>query len=49
MIDGSLYRPTKISLGRENPGKDMVNLGWETKYRIQDGVKMMVEAKPCNF
>jgi len=45
-IDGSLYRPTEIALGRSNPCKAMVmvKLGWEAKYRILDVVRMMVEA-----
>ncbi len=45
VIDESLYRPTEISIGRGNPGKAKEKLGWEAKYKMQDVVRMMMEAK----
>jgi GDPmannose 4,6-dehydratase len=45
IIDQSLYRPTEIALGRGNPGKAMVKLGWEASYKMHDVVKMMVAAR----
>ena len=45
VIYRSLYRPTEIALGKGNPAKAKEKLGWEAKYKMQDVVKMMVEAK----
>lgn len=45
IIDQSLYRPTEIALGRGNPTKAMVKLGWEASYKMHDVVKMMVAAR----
>ena len=45
IIDQSLYRPTEIALGRGNPSKAMVKLGWEASYKMHDVVKMMVAAR----
>ncbi len=44
-IDGSLYRPTETAVGRGNPGKTMVKLGWEAKYKMRDVVRLMVEGR----
>jgi len=33
-IDGSLYRPTEIAVGRGNPGKAMIKLGRQ-RYAIK--------------
>jgi len=45
IIDQSLYRPTEIELGRGNPSKAMVKLGWEASYKMHDVVTMMVAAR----
>jgi GDPmannose 4,6-dehydratase len=45
VIDSSLFRSTDLSMGRGNPGKAKIQLGWEAKYKMQDVVKMMVDAR----
>jgi GDPmannose 4,6-dehydratase len=45
IVDSSLFRPTDLAVGRGNPHKAKVQLGWEAKYKMQDVVRMMVEAK----
>jgi len=45
VIDRSLYRPTEIALGKDNPAKAKEKLAWEAKDKMHDVVKMMVEAK----
>lgn len=44
-IDTSLYRPTDIAVGRGNPGKAKVKLGWEARSKMPEVVRQMVEAK----
>lgn len=44
-IDTSLYRPTDIAVGRGNPGKAKVKLGWEATSKMPEVVRQMVEAK----
>ena len=43
--DGSLYRPTKIAVGRRNLSKAMVKLGSKAKYKMRDVVRLMVEGR----
>jgi GDPmannose 4,6-dehydratase len=43
-VDQSLYRPTDIAVGRANPTKAEVQLGWRAKYAMPDVVRMMLEA-----
>jgi GDPmannose 4,6-dehydratase len=43
-VDQSLYRPTDIAVGRANPSKAEVQLGWRAKYAMPDVVRMMLEA-----
>ncbi len=45
IVDRSLFRPTDLAVGRGNPHKAKIQLGWEAKYKMQDVVRMMVEAK----
>ncbi|MEI6442049.1 MAG: GDP-mannose 4,6-dehydratase [Nostocales cyanobacterium ELA583] len=45
VVDNSLLRPTDLAVGRGNPAKAKIQLGWEAKYKMQDVVKMMVNAK----
>ena len=45
IVDSSLFRPTDLAVGRANPHKAKTQLGWEAKYKMQDVVRMMVEAK----
>ena len=42
-IDKNLYRPTDIAIGRGNPQKAKIKLGWAAKYQMQDVVKMMIK------
>lgn len=44
-VDPSLLRPTDIAVGRANPDKARVELGWEARHRMDDVVRMMVEAE----
>ena len=45
IVDRSLFRPTDLAVGRGNPHKAKIQLGWEAKYKMQDVVRVMVEAK----
>jgi len=45
VVDSSLFRPTDLAVGKGNPSKAKIQLGWEAKYKMQDVVKMMVDAK----
>ena len=45
IVDSSLFRPTDLAVGRGNPHKAKIQLGWEAKYKMQDVVRMMVEAR----
>ena len=44
-IDASLLRPTDIAVGRGNPTKARQQLGWQAQSKMNDVVRMMVEAK----
>ena len=39
--DSSLLRPSEIMVSRGNPGKAETLLGWSSKYRMRDVVRMM--------
>ncbi len=43
-VDRSLYRPTDIAVGRANPTKAEIQLGWKAKYAMPDVVRMMLKA-----
>ena len=45
IIDSSLFRPTDLTSGRGNPTKAKEKLGWQTKYRLNDIIKMMIREK----
>jgi GDPmannose 4,6-dehydratase len=45
VVDSSLFRPTDLAVGRGNPSKAKNQLGWEARYKMQDVVKMMVDAR----
>ena len=45
IVDPSLLRPIDIGVGWGNPAKAQVKLGWQAKYKMQDVVRMMVEAQ----
>lgn len=45
VVDSSLFRPTDLAMGKGNPSKAKIQLGWEARYKMQDVVKMMVEAR----
>jgi GDPmannose 4,6-dehydratase len=44
-LDSTLLRPTELSVGRGNPAKAQVKLGWKARYRMRDVVRMMVTAE----
>jgi GDPmannose 4,6-dehydratase len=43
-IDQTLVRPTEIMIGRGDASKTAENLGWIPKYKIDEVVRMMVQA-----
>ena len=45
VVDSTLFRPTDLAVGKGNPSKAKIQLGWEAKYKMQDVVKMMVDAR----
>lgn len=45
VIDQALFRPTELSIGKGNPEKAKIQLGWEAKYKMPDVVKMMIQAR----
>ncbi|MBW4584915.1 GDP-mannose 4,6-dehydratase [Aetokthonos hydrillicola Thurmond2011] len=45
IVDQSLFRPTDIELGKGNPTKAHQKLGWQSQYKMDDVVQMMVQAK----
>lgn len=47
--DRSLYRPTDIAVGRGHPAKAREVLGWQAKSKMQDVVRMMIEAKQASW
>jgi GDPmannose 4,6-dehydratase len=44
-VDSSLYRPADIGIGRGDPSKAAVRLGWRARYSMPDVIRMMVEAE----
>ena len=40
-----IFRPTDLAVGKGNPSKAKIQLGWEARYKMQDVVKMMVDAR----
>ncbi|MBO1057695.1 MAG: GDP-mannose 4,6-dehydratase [Dolichospermum sp. JUN01] len=45
VVDSDLFRPTDLAVGKGNPSKAKKQLGWEARYKMQDVVKMMVDAR----
>lgn len=45
VIDNSLLRPSDVSFSKGNPALIAKNLGWTAKYKLDDVVKMMIEAE----
>ena len=43
-IDRTLFRPTEIMIGRGDASKAAVKLGWKPKYKMDEVVRMMVQA-----
>ncbi len=44
IIDQALFRPTEIMIGRGDASKAARKLGWKPKYKMEEVVRMMVEA-----
>jgi GDPmannose 4,6-dehydratase len=44
MIDQSLFRPTEIMVGQGDASKAAEKLGWKPKYKMDEVVRMMVQA-----
>jgi GDPmannose 4,6-dehydratase len=49
IVDTSLLRPIDIGVGWGNPTKARVKLGWQAQYKMQDVVRMMVEAQSISL
>lgn len=45
VTDASLLRPTDITMGRGDPFKAKERLGWQAQAKMNDVVRMMIEAK----
>ena len=45
VVDPALYRPTDLMVGRANPSKAYKLLGWKARHKMQDVVRMMMEAE----
>ncbi|KHG41153.1 MULTISPECIES: GDP-mannose 4,6-dehydratase [Aphanizomenon] len=45
VVDSSLFRPTDLAVGKGNPRKAKIQLGWEAKYKMADVVQMMVNTR----
>ena len=43
LADQSLLRPLDITISRANPRLASEVLGWRAKYRMKDGVRMMID------
>jgi GDPmannose 4,6-dehydratase len=43
--DASLLRPADIQLGRANPARAQAILGWQTRFKMHDVVRAMIEAE----
>jgi GDPmannose 4,6-dehydratase len=43
-INKTLFRPTEIMIGKGDPSKAARKLGWTPKHRMEDVVKLMIEA-----
>lgn len=45
VLDPALLRPADITVGRANPTRARERLGWQSRYRMRDVVRMMVESE----
>ena len=45
VLDKALLRPTELATGRGNPAKALAKLGWQARYRMREGVRMITEAE----
>lgn len=45
VIDASLLQPTDTAGGRENSTKAREKLGWQAQFKMNDVVRLMVEAR----
>ena len=45
LSDKALLRPTDLQKGWANPGKAAHQLGWRAEHRLDDVVRLMVEAQ----
>lgn len=43
--DSTLFRPTDIAIGRANPTKARLKLGWQAQYHLGDIVQAMIQAQ----
>jgi GDPmannose 4,6-dehydratase len=49
IIDSHLFRPTDIAVGRANPRKAAEVLGWKANNKMNQVVKMMIDAELANL
>ena len=49
IADPDLYRLTELMVGKANPSRANKQLGWEARHKMQDVVRMMVEAEQKKY
>jgi len=49
VVDPALFRPTDLAIGKANPARAAVEIGWTSQYAMPDVVRMMVEAERSGF
>ena len=47
--DDSLFRPSDLKIGKANPTKAEINLGWKAKIKMKDVIFKMLEYELSNF
>ena len=41
--DDNLFRPSDLKIGRANPSKAEIKLGWKAKSKMKDVIEKMIE------
>lgn len=48
LVDDNLLRPTDLKIGRANPNKAFIDLGWKAKYMLEDTITEMINFELSN-
>ena len=48
LVDNTLLRPTDLKIGKANPNKAFLELGWKAKYMLEDCIKEMINFELTN-